>query len=152
MPAAIGVQLADPERQVVALCGDGGFNMLMGDFLTAVKYALPIKVIIFNNRQLGLIQMEQESEGYPESETDLLNPDYELLARSFGASGRRVTDPAQLEDALRETLAREGPALLDVRIASGELTMPPRIGVAQAWGFAKAKIVEWLQQEESETS
>lgn len=152
MPAALGVQLACPDRQVIALCGDGGFNMLMGDFLTAVKYRLPIKVIIFNNRQLGLIQMEQESEGFPEHETDLLNPDYALLAESFGAAGFSVADPAHLEEALHKTLSCEGPALLDVRIAAGELTMPPRITAGQAWGFAKAKIIEWLQHEDTDAS
>lgn len=145
MPAALGVQLACPDRQVIALCGDGGFNMLMGDFLTAVKYRLPIKAIIFNNRRLGLIQMEQEVEGYPEHETDLFNPDYQLLAKSFGAEGRSVSRPDELEQALRETFACEGPALLDVQTASNELTMPPRIEASQAWGFSRAKIKEWLQ-------
>ncbi len=148
MPAALGLQLACPDRPVVALCGDGGFNMLMGDFLTAVKYKLPIKLIIFNNRRLGLIQMEQESEGYPEHETDLLNPDYALLARSFGAAGRGVSSPAFLEDALQATLDTDGPALLDVRIADHELTLPPRIEPGQAWGFASAKIKEWMRHEE----
>lgn len=147
MPAALGVQLACPERQVIALCGDGGFNMLMGDFLTAVKYRLPIKLIIFNNRRLGLIQMEQEVEGYPEHETDLFNPDYALLATSFGAAGRSVSHPGELDQALRDTLEGAGPALLDVRIASSELTMPPRIGIGQAWGFSRAKIKEWLQRD-----
>ncbi|MCA9435932.1 MAG: pyruvate oxidase, partial [Candidatus Omnitrophica bacterium] len=83
MPAAIGAQLSRPDRRVVSLSGDGGFNMLMREFLTAVKYQLPIKVILFNNRRLGLIQMEQEAEGYPEHETDLFNPAYPLLAKSF---------------------------------------------------------------------
>ncbi|MEJ2471617.1 MAG: thiamine pyrophosphate-binding protein [Desulfuromonadales bacterium] len=147
MPAALGVQLACPERQVIALCGDGGFNMLMGDFLTAVKYRLPVKIIIFNNRRLGLIQMEQEVEGYPEHETELFNPDYQALAGSFGATGRSVNKPDQLEQALRETLDTAGPALLDVKINSSELTIPPRIEPGQAWGFTRAKIKEWLQRD-----
>lgn len=145
MPAALGIQLACPDHQVIALCGDGGFNMLMGDFLTAVKYRLPIKVIIFNNRRLGLIQMEQEVEGYPEHETDLFNPDYQALAKSFGAEGRTVSLPEELEHALKETLESNAPALLDVRIASSEMTMPPRIEASQAWGFSKAKVKEWLK-------
>jgi len=145
MPAALGVQLRCPDRQVIALCGDGGFNMLMGDFLTAVKYKLPIKLIIFNNRRLGLIQMEQEVEGYPEHETDLLNPDYQALARSFGAEGRSVSLPDELKQAMQETFDCKGPALLDVKIASSELTIPPRIGAGQAWGFSKAKVKEWLR-------
>jgi len=144
MPAALGVQLACPERQVIALCGDGGFNMLMGDFLTAIKYQLPIKVIIFNNRRLGLIQMEQEAEGYPEHETDLLNPDYKLLARSFGAEGFSASKPENLKQTICDMLDCDGPALLDVKIATSELTMPPRIGATQAFGFARAKIKEFL--------
>lgn len=146
MPAALGVQLACPDRQVIALCGDGGFNMLMGDFLTAVKYQLPVKVLIFNNRRLGLIQMEQEAEGYPEHETELQNPDYASLARSFGAEGRSVARPDQLEQALRDTLQSRGPALLDIRVATSELTMPPRIGASQALGFARAKLKEFLAE------
>lgn len=146
MPAALGAQLACPDRQVIALCGDGGFNMLMGDFLTAVKYQLPVKLIIFNNHRLGLIQMEQESEGYPEHETELLNPDYPLLAKSFGAVGCSVSRPADLKQAMQETFSCTGPALLDVKIASGELTLPPRIEPAKAWGFTKAKIKEWFHE------
>ena len=84
LPAAIGAQMAYPDRQVISLSGDGGFNMLMGELLTAVKYKLPIKVIIFNNGKLGLIQMEQEAEGLPEAETDLQNPDYVALANAMG--------------------------------------------------------------------
>jgi pyruvate dehydrogenase (quinone) len=144
MPGAIGIQLLHPDRQVIALCGDGGFNMLMGDFLTAVKYALPIKAVIFNNGRLGLIQMEQEVEGYPEHETKLLNPDYALLARAFGAVGRSVSNPAELRDAVHATLAEDGPAILDVRIKTDELAMPPRIEAKQAWGFARARIKEWF--------
>jgi thiamine pyrophosphate-dependent acetolactate synthase large subunit-like protein len=146
MPGAIGIQLLQPDRQVIALCGDGGFNMLMGDFLTAVKYALPIKAVIFNNGRLGLIQMEQEVEGYPEHETDLLNPDYTLLARAFGAAGRSVSRPSELRDAVDATLAEKGPAILDVRIKEDELAMPPRIEARQAWGFARARVKEWLSQ------
>ncbi len=145
MPAGLGAQLRFPDRQVIALCGDGGFNMLMGDFLTAVKYELPLKAVIFNNERLGLIQMEQEAEGYPEHETGLLNPDYTLLARSFGAAGRSVSEPTRLREAIEETLAEEGPAILDVRVATSELTMPPRIEMDQAWGFARARVKEWLQ-------
>ncbi|HYW35706.1 MAG TPA: thiamine pyrophosphate-dependent enzyme [Balneolaceae bacterium] len=144
MPGAIGSQLAFPDRQIISLSGDGGFNMLMGDFLTAVKYNLPIKVFIFNNRKLGLIKMEQEVEGYPESETDLLNPDYELLAQSFGAEGASVKDPAELKQSIREALEHDGPYLLDIHINSDELTIPPKIKLEQAWGFGLSKIKEML--------
>lgn len=145
MPAALGAKLRYPNRQVISLSGDGGFNMLMGDFLTAVKYKLPIKVFIFNNRKLGLIKMEQEVEGYPEHETDLHNPDYALLAKSFGAEGSSVSDPKALKTAIELALATPGPYLLDVRINPDEITMPPKLELAQAWGFSKAKVKEIMQ-------
>ncbi len=148
MPAAIGVQLANPGRQVISLSGDGGFNMLMGDFLTAVKYKLPITVVIFNNGKLGLIKMEQEVEGYPEHETDLYNPDYTRLAESFGAEGISVTNPGDLEPALRKALSSDKPFIVDVHVYPDELTMPPKIELGQAWGFSKAKIREFFEIED----
>ena len=148
MPAAIGAQLMHPHHQVISLSGDGGFNMLMGDFLTAVKYKLPIKVIIFNNSKLGLIKMEQEVEGFPEHETDLLNPDYALLAQSFGAEGVTVTKPDELETALEKALDSSKPFLVDVHVDPDELTMPPKIEIGQAWGFSKAKVKEFFEIED----
>ncbi len=145
LPAAIGAQLSHPGRQVISLSGDGGFNMLMGELLTAVKYRLPVKVIVFNNRKLGLIQMEQEAEGYPESETDLQNPEYLGLARAMGAEAFRVEDPQKLEQTLREALAIRGPVLVDVPVYPTELTWPPSIQVSQAVGFGMAKIKELFE-------
>lgn len=144
MPAALGAQRAYSDRQIISLSGDGGFNMLMGDFLTAVKYNLPIKVFIFNNGKLGLIKMEQEVEGYPESETDLHNPDYALLAKSFGADGATVTHPQNLEEAVDKALKHPGPYLLDVHTHPDELTLPPKVELSQAWGFSNAKIKEFF--------
>src|SRR5699024_9542740 len=144
MPGAIGAQLAYPGRQVLSLSGDGGFNMLMGDFLTAVKYKLPIKVFVFNNGKLGLIKMEQEVEGYPESETDLHNPDYKMLAASFGAAGESVKDPAELEESIKTALEHDGPYLLDIHINPNELTLPPKIKFKQAWGFGLSMFREML--------
>ncbi len=146
MPAAIGAQVAYPDRQVISLSGDGGFNMLMGDFLTAVKYKLPIKVIVFNNHKLGLIKMEQEVEGYPEHETDLQNPDYAMLAKSFGAEGASVKEPSLLADEIKKALTHNGPYLLDVQINPDEITLPPKIELAQAWGFSLAKIREFFDK------
>ena len=116
--------------------------MLMGDFLTAVRYRLPIKVVIFNNGKLGLIQMEQEAEGYPEHLTGLHNPDYTLLAQSFGSAARTVKKPTELRMAVAEMLAHDGPYLLDVHVNPGELTMPPKIELEQAWGFGVSKVKE----------
>jgi thiamine pyrophosphate-dependent acetolactate synthase large subunit-like protein len=144
MPGALGAQLAYPGRQVISMSGDGGFNMLMGDFLTAVKYKLPIKVFVFNNGKLGLIKMEQEVEGYPENETDLFNPDYKMLAESFGAQGESVKDPANLEESVKTALQHDGPYLLDIHIDPDELTLPPKIKMKQAWGFSLSKFREML--------
>ncbi|MBI1357861.1 MAG: pyruvate oxidase [Acidobacteria bacterium] len=142
MPAALGAQLAFPGRQVISLSGDGGFNMLMGDFLTAVKYELAITVVVFNNGKLGLIKMEQAAEGYPESETDLRNPDYAALADAMGGKGFRVNGPSELRQKLTWALETDGPTLLDVPVSPDEITWPPKIQPSQALGFGLAKLRE----------
>lgn len=144
MPAALGLQSQYPDRQVISMSGDGGFNMLMGDFLTAVKYSLPIKVVVFNNGKLGLIKMEQEVEGYPEHETDLQNPDYAALADAMGGTGFSVKSPGELADVLGRALAQEGPVIVDVPVNPNELVMPPKIKASQAIGYGLAKIRELL--------
>lgn len=142
LPAAVGAQISHPDRQVVALCGDGGFNMLMGELLIAAKYKLPIKVVIFNNRKLGLIQMEQEAEGLPESETGLQNPDYVTLAQAMGLPGWRVDRPEELKNVLHDAFAVNGPVLVDARVNDTEVTWPPSIGPSQALGFSLSKLKE----------
>jgi len=146
MPAAIGAQLAHPGRQVVALAGDGGLGMLLGDFVTLVKYDLPVTIVVFNNGKLGLIQMEQEVQGFPEHETGLLNPDFAAFARLCGGEGRSVSDPAELEDALGWALHNGKPTIVDVAVNPGERTMPPKVELAQAWGFGIAKVRELFGQ------
>lgn len=146
LPGAIGAQLTYPDRQVVALVGDGGFSMLMADFLTAVRYHLPVKVVVFNNHKLGLIRMEQEAAGFPESQTDLLNPDFAAYARLCGGEGFRVTDPADLVGTLREAFAATGPCVVDVETDPDALVMPPKIGVKQAFGFSLAKMREFIDR------
>jgi thiamine pyrophosphate-dependent acetolactate synthase large subunit-like protein len=145
LPAAIGAQVTYPDRQVISLSGDGGFNMLMGELLTAVKYSLPVKVIIFNNSKLGLIQMEQEAEGFPESETDLQNPNYAELGAAMGVASWSVSKPQFLESVLRDALAEPGPAIVDVKVNPTELTWPPSIQPRQAIGFGVSKIKELLE-------
>lgn len=144
MPAAIGAQLAHPDRQVIALAGDGGLAMLLGDFLTVVKYELPITIVVFNNGKLGLIQMEQEVHGYPEYQTHLHNPDFAEFARICGGDGRTVSDPQEIDEALRWAFANPRPTIVDVAINPEERTMPPKIEFAQAWGFGMAKLREFF--------
>lgn len=148
MPAAIGAQLHFPDRQVISMSGDGGFNMLMGDFLTAVKYKLPIKVIVFNNGKLGLIKLEQEGEGYPEYETGLRNPDYAALATAMGGTGYQVAAPDQLQDVLQQAFATAGPVIVDVAINPDELILPPRISASQMLGYGMARVRELIQESE----
>ncbi len=97
MPGAIGTQLLDQKRQVIAMSGDGGFSMLMGDLITAVNYGLPLTIVIFNNGKLGLVKMEMEVGGYPEYGTDLENPNFAAIAKVCGAGGIRVEKPANYD-------------------------------------------------------
>ncbi len=114
MPQAIGLQLAYPDRPVVALCGDGGITMLMGDLLTIVTYKLPVKLIVFNNSTLGYVQMEMEADDIPIWQTDLHNPDLGKIATDMGFLGITVTDPDDVEAAIAKALAYPGPVLVDI--------------------------------------
>ena len=135
MPQAIGAQAAFPGRQVISFSGDGGFTMLMGDLLTLAQEKLPVKVLVLNNGALGFVQMEMQASGFLDTAVALTNPDFAAMARGAGIFAKRVEDPSELEGAMREWLAHDGPALLDVVSARQELAMPPKIGVEQAAGF-----------------
>ena len=143
LPASIGAKLLYPEKQVIALCGDGGFAMLMCDFATAVKYNLNIKVFIFNNSKLGLIQMEEEARsGNPEYETGIYNPNYTMFANSCGGEGYTVTTTQELTSALSVVLKSKKPSIVNICVNPSELTMPPKISASQALNFIKAKVKE----------
>ena len=142
MPQALGAQALDTSRQVIALCGDGGFSMLMGDFITAVTYSLPIKCIIFNNSKLGLVKMEMESMGYADWGIDLKNPNFAECGIAMGGQGIRIEDPADLEEGIQRALEMNGPVVVDVVTDPNELTMPPELMPARAFGFALSKIKE----------
>jgi len=145
MPQALGAQALDRKRQVISLSGDGGFTMLMGDFITAVAYDLPIKVIVFNNGRLGMVKMEEEVEGIPEVAVELKNPDFSAVAKACGATGYRVEKPADLRDTLKRALETDGPVLVDVVTNPNEISMPPHYTVDEAWGFSIAKVKEMLR-------
>jgi pyruvate dehydrogenase (quinone) len=136
MPQALGAKAAYPDRQVIALSGDGGIAMMLGDLLTAVQEKLPIKVCVFDNSSLGFVELEQKVEGLLDAYTDLLNPDFGRVAEAIGFWGRRVEKAELLEDAVREWLAAPGPALLDVVTDRFELVMPPKIAASQVFGTA----------------
>jgi thiamine pyrophosphate-dependent acetolactate synthase large subunit-like protein/rubredoxin len=114
LPGAMAAALAFPDRQNLCITGDGGFAMVMGDFMTAVKNNLSVKVFLFNNRQLGMIMQEQKIEGYPIWQTDLLNCDFARYAEGCGGVGIRVEAPNQLEDAVEEALASHKPVIVDI--------------------------------------
>jgi thiamine pyrophosphate-dependent acetolactate synthase large subunit-like protein len=141
-PGAIGAQLAFPDRRVVAICGDGAFAMLMGDYVTAVRYGLPIVTVVLNNAKLGFIQLELEAKGLPDWGTDLTNPDFAAVAAACGGWGRKVSAPDDIGPALQEAFAQGGPALLDVMVDPDALIMPPKIGLSQAVNFGLAKVRE----------
>jgi pyruvate dehydrogenase (quinone) len=136
MAHAIGVQAARPGRQVISLSGDGGFTMLMGDLITLTQMKLPVKVVIFNNGVLGFVAMEMVASGFVETGVDLKNPDFAAMARAMGIHAVRVEDPGDLPGAIRDVLAHDGPAVLDVVTATQELSVPPTIGAEQVKGFS----------------
>jgi len=138
LPQAIGAQLPDRGRQVIAMCGDGGFAMLMGEFLTLLQYDLPVKLVIFDNGSLGMVALEMLVAGYPPYQTGLKNPDFAAMARAAGVTGIRIEDPGDVRDGLREALAADGPALVDVLTDPNALSMPPKITGEQVKGFALA--------------
>jgi pyruvate dehydrogenase (quinone) len=136
MPQAIGVQAAQPGRQVISLSGDGGITMLMGDLITLTQMKLPVKVIIFDNGVLGFVALEMKAAGFVDTNVDLKNPDFAAMARAIGIFGRRIEDPGELRGAIKEMLRHDGPALLDVVTAKHELSMPPTITPEEVKGFS----------------
>jgi pyruvate dehydrogenase (quinone) len=141
---ANGVQALDRSRQVIALTGDGGFNMLMGEFMTAVHHRLPVKVIIYNNSALGLITLEAESVGIvPFREAiEFPNPDFAALARACGGHGFTARKPGDLKAAIRDALAADGPAIVDAVVVADEMPNMPHVELEQVGHFAMAKIKE----------
>lgn len=138
MPMAIGAAFARPGQQVVALCGDGGISMLLGDMATIVQYKLPIKLIVFDNRALGMVKLEMEVAGLPDWQTNMYNPDFAAVAKAMGMESYSVTEPDRVEETLRKALASDGPVLVRVCTDPNALAMPPKIEFDQMKGFAKA--------------
>ncbi|RQW61325.1 ubiquinone-dependent pyruvate dehydrogenase [Vibrio viridaestus] len=136
MSQAMGAQAVDRNRQVVAMCGDGGFSMLMGDLLSLKQLNLPVKIIVFNNRSLGFVAMEMKAGGYLSDDTDLENPNFAEIAEACGVKGIHVSDPEALPGALQETMHYPGPVVLSVDTAKQELAMPPQIKMEHAKGFS----------------
>jgi len=135
MAQGIGAQVAFPDRQVVSLSGDGGFTMLMGDFITLTQHGLPLKVVVFNNSTLGFVELEQKSTGFLDFGTELHNPNFAAMAEAVGIRGIRIEDPAEVEDKIAAAFAHDGPVLVDAVVNRTELAMPPSITMEMAKGF-----------------
>jgi pyruvate dehydrogenase (quinone) len=136
LPQAIGAQATYPGRQVIALAGDGGLTMLMGELVTLGQMQLPVKVVVFNNSSLNFVELEMKAAGFVTFGTDLANPDFAAVGDALGVPGWRVEHSADLPKAVTEFLAHDGPAILDVVTERQELSIPPTITVEQAKGFA----------------
>jgi pyruvate oxidase len=146
LPGAIAAQIAYPKQQVFAICGDGGFAMTMADFITAVKYELPIIVVVFNNKKIAMIKFEQEVMGNLEYATNLLNPNFAAYAEACGALGLRVEKREELIPALQKATASKRPCIVDVVVEADELPMPPKIMLGQAVGYAKHMAKELVEE------
>ncbi|TFF36865.1 thiamine pyrophosphate-dependent enzyme [Mucilaginibacter psychrotolerans] len=136
MPQAIGAALACPGRQVIALCGDGGLSMLLGDLATIAQYNLPVKLIVFNNRSLGMVKLEMEVAGLPDWQTEMHNPDFAMVAQAMGIRGVTVKEPEEAKEAIREALMFDGPVLVNIFTDPNALAMPPKIEFSQVKGMA----------------
>jgi pyruvate dehydrogenase (quinone) len=135
MAQAIGAQAAFPKRQVISLSGDGGFTMLMGDFLSLVQLGLPAKIVVFNNGTLGFIELEQKSTGFLDFGTEFKNPNFAAMAEAVGIRGIRLEDPSDVQDGIAAALAHDGPVLVDAVVNRQELAMPPAVTTEMAKGF-----------------
>lgn len=139
MPYAIAAQVAFPERQVLAIVGDGGFTMLLGEFITAVAYKLPIKFVIIKNNTLGQIKWEQMVfEGNPEYQCDLLPVDFVAFARAMGGEGIRIDDPKDAAEQFEKALNTPGPVIIEAVVDQYTAMLPPKITPKQAAKFSEA--------------
>jgi pyruvate dehydrogenase (quinone) len=141
---ANGIQALDRSRQVIALCGDGVFNMLMCEFLTAVHHKLPVKVVVYNNSAFGLITLEAESIGVPawKKAIDFHNPDYVALARACGGVGFKAEKPSELGEAIDQAFKAKGPAIIDCVVPADEMPNIPHLELERLGNYATAKIRE----------
>jgi pyruvate dehydrogenase (quinone) len=138
MPMAIGAGLSHPDRQVIALCGDGGISMLLGDLMTISQYQIPVKIVIFNNRSLGMVKLEMRVEGYMDWQTDMVNPDFVKLAASMNISAWEAKESEDVEEALLNGFKHEGPAIINIFTDPNALAMPPSLNFDQVKGFAQS--------------
>lgn len=139
LPQAIGASAGtDGKRQVIAMCGDGGLGMLLGELLTVKLHELPLKAIVYNNSTLGMVKLEMLVEGLPDFGTDHEKVDYAAIAEACGIRSYRIEDPRDIRRVLTEALAYDGPVLVDVVTDPNALSIPPEISLEQVAGFTRA--------------
>ena len=145
-PAAMGIQSTNSKRQVWAIVGDGAFGMCMSDFITAVRYNWPVKILVYNNSQLGFVKIEEEEAGYAftDKALKLTNPNFAEYAKLCGGDGIRVEDAKDIPKAIEMAIKSDKPFIIDAVTNPGELSLPPHITLQEAWGFGKSKIKEIL--------
>ncbi len=136
MPNALGISLAYPGRQVIAICGDGGLSMLMGDLLTIAERELPVKLVVLNNGGLEFVHIEMEEAGIDPFGVEFKNPDFSKLAEAIGITGIRLEDPREVRDAVTRMVSTPGPALLDAVVDPHALSLPPHVTFGEAEGFS----------------
>ena len=140
LPAAIGAKFAYRERPVVAMTGDGGFGMLLGDLATAVRYSLPMVIVVYNNGSYQFIEYEEEAEGNPVFGTKLTNPDFVALSRAFGGDGASVRSMEDVPAALEAAFASKVPFVIDAFVNPNELYIPPLLTSHMVLEFARSQI------------
>ncbi|MDA3947348.1 MAG: thiamine pyrophosphate-binding protein [Helicobacteraceae bacterium] len=138
MPMAIGAGLSHPHRQTIAFCGDGGISMLLGDLMTISQYQIPVKIIIFNNRTLGMVKLEMRVQGYVNWQTDMVNPDFVKLAESMNIAAWEAKESKDVEQALINGFKHKGPAIINIFTDPNALAMPPSITFDQMKGYAQS--------------
>lgn len=138
MPMAIGAGLAFPDRQVISFSGDGGISMLLGDLMTISQYQIPAKIVVFNNRALGMVKLEMNVAGYPDNETDMVNPDFAKVAEAMGIKAWDVEKSENVSGEIEAAFAHDGPALINIYTDPEALAMPPKINFEQVKGFTES--------------
>lgn len=138
MPMAIGAALAHPERQIIAMCGDGGLSMMTGDLATIKQYNLPVKIIVFNNRALGMVKLEMQVAGLVDNQTDMINPDFAKLSEAYGIPALNIRKPEEVSGAISEALRVDGPFLLNIFTNPSALAMPSHITPSQVMGMTES--------------
>ncbi|MBT2216192.1 pyruvate oxidase [Virgibacillus dakarensis] len=143
LPGAIAAQIAYPDKQVVGICGDGGFTMVMQDFVTAVKYDLPIKIVVLNNSKIGMIKYEQQELGNLNYETELAEIDFAAFAKSCGGVGYRIEKQEEMADMMKQAFLSNKPAIIDV-VIDDQAPLPGKITYDQAVNYGEYLIKEFF--------